>query len=565
MTTVSETASRILDEGSRPIIRDNYEQRLDYFAQEMAGQDRDFQAQVIAEIIRQDSDAFDSWLKSDRLQDLVGEGLVTQQEADDLIAGFSHGLDNGTIAADAVPGGFIRHTNQDLITSYVAAQDMDSREGFERALTAFSGIPANALPMVLQTPQYQEALQGFELGIQRHEDWYESLTVDVTVTPTSPYGPGFPTTIDAPVEFSKEQLQAMREGFRADDGMLANGELLLAYPDRAERNEAVTQQYYDLSTSMSGIVGSDNANWATFAVWASDEIGRNLEGTTGIALGEAAFGDPKFWLSKGNSMLISDIGPGFQYFTQTFANGQNRDMSFEQYWSNFQQEFAGRGISYLEGGSGDAELDMQNAFKAYYEAMQLNDQQQLSTDPTQQAQLADRRADLMLYANTLVGLQEQEIVQQDIQNGMSTPGGSVADFVGIPVDAMAAAFIDFHLPTADGQGERRIDTDSDIPQQDNRVDPAGTTFTTADGRVIQLDSALQSRLASLPGDSDGGANEYDIGNSGTQRWQDYGERMGSIYHLFANFQQYDALFGNPRDLFASRAEPLNNDPGIYIP
>lgn len=565
MTTVTETASRVLDAGSRPIIKDNYEQRLDYFAQEMAGKDRDFQAQVIAEIIRQDPGAFDSWLKSDRLQDLVGEGLITQQEANDLLGGFAHGLGNGTIAPDALPGEFVKHTNQDIITRYIGAQDMDTREGFERALTAFSGIPANALPMYLQTPQYQQALQSFELGIQRHQDWYEALTVDVTVTPISPNGAGFPVTSEAPVQFSKEQLQAMREGFRADDGMLANGELLLAYPDRAERNEAVTQQYYALSTAMSGIVGTDNANWATFAVWASDEIGRNLEGTTGIALGEAAFGDPKFWLSKGNSMLISDIGPGFQYFTQTFANGQNRDMSFDQYWSNFQQAFAGRGISYLEGGSGDAELDMKNAFKAYYEAMQLHDQQQASTDPTQQAQLAERRADLMLYANTLVGLQEQEIVQGDIQNGMSTPLGGAADWIGIPVDAMAAAFIDFHLPTADGQGERRIDTDEDIPQQDNRVDPSGTTFTTADGRQIQLDSALRERLASLEGDSDGGADEFDIGNSGTDRWQDYGERMGSIYHLFANFQQYDALFQNPRTLFESRAETLENDPGIYIP
>ena len=565
MTEISAIASRVLEEGSRPIIKDNYEQRLDYFAQEMAGKDRGFQAEVIAEVMRQDPGAFDSWLKSDRLQDLVGEGLVTQQEADDLLAGFAHGLETGTIAADALPGEFVKHTGQDMITSYIGAQNMDDRGGFERALVAFSGIPANALPMVLQTPQYQDALQGFELGIQRHQDWYEAATVDVTITTVSPYGPSLPTTLDAPVEFSKEQLQAMREGFRADDGMLANGELLLAYPDRAERNEAVTQQYHDLSTAMSGIVGTDNANWATFAVWASDEIGRNLDGTTGIALGEAAFGDPKFWLSKGNSMLISDIGPGFQYFTETFANGQNRDMSFDQYWSNFQQAFAGRGISYLEGGSGDRELDMKNAFKAYYESMQLNDQQQAGGSPAEQAERSARQADLMLYANTLVGLQEQEIVQGDIENGLSAPLAGAADAIGIPVDAIAAHFLDFHLPSVDGTGERRIDTDHDIEQQAGRVDPTGTRFTTADGQEIVLDTALRERLASLPGDSDGGADEYDIANSGTDRWQDYGERMGSIYHLFANFQQYDALFGNPRDLFPSRAETLANDPHVYIP
>jgi hypothetical protein len=541
MSTVTETAARILDEGSRPIIKDNYEARLDYFAQEMAGKDRSFQAQVIMEIMRQDNGAFESWLKSNRLDDLVNEGLVTQQERDDLVAGFAYGVQNGIIAAEHVPGAFVRDAhNPDLTAGYIRSQDLNDRDGFRNAVAAFSGLPPEQMSTFINDPANAATIQRFELAVQQHQDWYETQTMDFWT------GGEYPQHIEGDVQFSVEQLQAMREAFRTDDGFLTNGELLLAYPDRAERNERVTQQYYDLSTKMSGIVGDDNANWATFAVWASDEIGRNLDGTTGIELGEAAFGDPRFWLSKGNSMLISDIGPGFQYFTQTFANGQNRDMTFEQFWSNFRQEYGGRNISYLDG-SGDPENDMKNAFKAYYEAMQLHDQEQAATDPTQQAELADRRADLMLYANTLVGLQEQEIVQGDIENGMDTA-------LGVNFWGLASGWIDFHLP------QTTIHTDQDIPQQAGPVDPAGTTFTTVDGQVIQLDQALRDRLNSLPGNIDGDGDEYDIANSGTDHWEGYGERMGSIYHLFANFQQDGALFGNPRDVFGTRAEPLENDP-----
>ncbi len=546
------TAGRVLQEGHRPIIKDNYEQRLDYFAQTMSGQDRDFQAQVINEIHRQDPGAYDSWLTAERMNTLVDQGQITPQERDDLYAGFAYGLENGTIPADAVPGQFVGDSNSvPLASAYIARQDLNSREGFDNAVMAFSTIPADQMAAYINDPANAQTMQAFELAVQQHQDWYENLTMDTVVT-----GPYSYQEIEGKVTFSQEQLQAMRDGFRTDDNLLTNGELLLAYPDRAERNEQVTQQYYELSTAMSGIVGTDNANWATFASWASDEIGRNLTGNVGIGLGETAGGNPRFWLSKGNSMLISDIGPAFQYFTETFANGQNRDMSFEQFWSNFSQSHQGRNISYLDGG-GDAEHDMQNAFKAYYESMQLHDRELTTTNPTERQALAERRSDLMLYGNTLVGLQEQEIVDGDINAGMST-------VLGVNTGGMGGAFIDFHLPGANGQGERRIDTDLDIPLSQQRADPAGTQFTTVDGQTINLDQALRDRLNGLD-DVDNDGDEFDINNSGTNHWESYGERMGAIYHLFANFQRDPALFNNPRDVFDSRATPLNNDPRFPNP
>lgn len=555
MSTVTETAQRILDAGERPIIKDDYEARMDFFAQEMLGKDPQFQADVIAELMKKDGGAFDSWLQSNRLNDLVSSGRVTTRERDGLTAAFAHGLANGTISADKVPGAFVQGSHSPaLVAAYMGKQNFEDRGGFERALYAFSGVPADQMQAFITDPANAALMQRYELAVQGHQDWFESSTTDLVTTGRMVY------EHEADIEFSKDQLQAMRTAFAKDDGFLTNGELLLAYPDRAERNEKVTSQYHDLSTAMGGIVGTDNANWATFAVWASDEIGRNLSpGNGAMGLSEQAGGNPRFWLSKGNSMLISDIGPGFQYFTQTFANGNNRDMSFEQFWSKFQSEYSGRNISYLDG-SGDPEHDMKNAFKAYYEAMKLQDQGKATTDPAQLKQLADRRGDLMLYANTLVGLQEQEIIQGDIEKGMSIAGGLATNPFG-----GAGMFLDFHLANAQGNGELRIDTDRDIPAQANAVDPAGTQFTTVDGQTINLDQALRTRLDSLPGNIDGDGSEYDIGNSGTSHWEGYQERMGAIYHLFANFQQHPSLFDDPREVFGSRAEQLNNDPDIWLP
>ncbi|MCW7537116.1 hypothetical protein OOT46_04520 [Aquabacterium sp. A7-Y] len=547
---VQAAADRVMDAGERPIIKDNYEKRLDVFAQEMSQGDAQYQAELIDEILKRDPGAFDSWLKSNRVHDLTGEGLLTTQERDTIFRGMKAGIEGCRFNADEIPANFIRDSKDPaLIASYMRRQNTEDRGGFERSLTAFSGVPADQMRSFIADPNNKTLVRDFTLSVQRHQDWYENQTLDLLQTVTTPGGV-VSHQHDAPVSFSKEQLAAMRDAFRDNDGLKTNGELLLAYPDRIERNEEVTRQYSQLSHDMADIVGKDNANWATFAVWASDEIGRNLEGGLGIELGEMGLGDPRHWLSVGNSKLISDIGPGFQHFTKVFSDPANRNMSFEDFWAGFEAEWGGRGISYLDGGQ-DTQLDMKNAFKAYHEAMQLRQQETdlgLKGPGHEQeiAALANRRGQLMLYANTLVGLQEQDIIQPEIEKGMQSGAG-----LG-PVNLWGAGrhWIDLHSP------DRTFHTNESFPVSGDRV-KLDATFTTVDGKTIRLNDALNDRLAGLRGDD---KDPSDPASAATGHWERYGERMTYIYHLFAEYQRDGTLFTDPRVAFDSRATELNNDP-----
>lgn len=548
---VNAAADRVMDAGERSFWKDDYEKRMDVFAQEMAQGNQAFRAQLTAKILERDDGAFDSWLQGDRLNSRLDSGHIHGHERAAVIDGFKGALEQGLVKPDRVGADFVRETHDSgLIASYMKTQNLNDRDGFNRALKAFSGVEAGAMSSFAGDPANKGLMRDFTLSTQQHQDWYESQTVDMLVV--NQYG--FSTTHDAPVSFSKDQLSAMRTAFKAD-GLMTNGELLLAYPDRLERNEQVTRQYKELSDGMAGIVGKDNANWASFAVSASDEIGRNLKGAVGIELSEAVGGDPRYWLSVGNSRLVSDIGPGFEYFVSTFKDGKNRDMSFDDFYKGFEEKWGGRGISYLDG-KRDPELDMKNAFKAYYDAMKLNDREQMSPlSPAGRADLAEQRGKLMLYANTLVGLQEQEIVQPEIENGLSVlgitnPGGS------------GAWGIDLHIP--EGKDGRKFDTDIDQSNTANRVNLGGGTFTTVDGKTIDLDRAIRDRLNGLDGDA-GNEDEANVANSGTDHWESYSQRMGYIYHLFANQQRNPAMFNDPRDVFGTRAKELENEPLQVIP
>lgn len=548
---VHAAADRVMDAGERSFMKDDYEKRMDVFAQEMAQGNDAFRAQLVAELVHRDHGAFGSWLHADRLQSRLDSGHIHANERDAVIDGFRGALMQGLVKPGDVHADFVRDTHDPaLISTYMKAQDVNDRDGFNRSLQAFNGVDAKDMDAFASDPDNAQLMRDFTLGVQHHQDWYENQTVDLLVTNSW----GFSTTDKAPVHFSKDQLSAMRDTFKNHDGLMTNGELLLAYPDRLERNEAVTAQYKELSDGMKGIVGGDNANWATFAVSASDEIGRNLKGNLGIGLSEATGGDPRYWLSVGNSKLVSDIGPGFQYFVETFKDGKNRNMSFDDFWKGFQNKWGDRGISYLDGHR-DPEHDMKNAFKAYYDAMKLHDKEQTLSpmNPTQSADratLADQRGKLMLYANTLVGLQEQEIVQPEVENGLK-----VAGLVTNP-GGMAGWGVDFHLPE---DGGRRLDTDIDLPNTPNRVSLAGGSFTTVDGQTIKLDQAIRDRLNGLDGNPNN-EDESNPANSGTDHWESYSQRMGYIYQLFADYQRDPAMFNDPRQLFGSRAENLNNDP-----
>lgn len=554
---VQEAADRVMNAGVRWLIKDDYEARMDVFGEELLKGDKSYQGKLAAEIVERDPGAFKSWLQGGRMDSLVDGDRISPTERRAMLDGLGTALQSGQIERSQVPSGFV-HASHDLALTgaYMGRLNLDDRDDFGRALDAFSGLGPDDLRSFIADPQHRTQMLGLTLAVQRHQDWYESQSIDTVSTGAGAAPAGaWPVEMEAPLQFSKEQLAAMRGAFRDDNGLMINGELLLAYPDRLERNEQVTHQYHELSDQMGGIVGTDHANWVTFAQWASDEVGRNLKGTTGIAVGEFALGNPRYWLSVGNSRLISDIGPGFRHFADTFKDGKNRDMSFDKFWTGFKEKWGGRGISYLDGHN-DPKLDMKNAFKAYHEAMQLKDKELAATDPAQREALAGRRGELMLYGNVLVGLQEQKLIQPELENGLKAApminGGMVNPW------GAGRLGIDFHLPgTADPTQARKLDTNEDVPATPLRIEPSAS-FTTVGGQTINLDQAIRERLNGL--DTRNGEDEFDRANSNAPHWEKYGDRMSYIYHLFAGYQRDPRLTMDPRDAFASRATPLNNDP-----
>lgn len=97
MTDIQQKASEILDVGDRFLRSDDYEARMDYFAQELEKLDPAARAQLFDEILEQDSGAPRSWLTVDRLNSMVAEGRITSQERDAIFDAFGQAYVDGDV------------------------------------------------------------------------------------------------------------------------------------------------------------------------------------------------------------------------------------------------------------------------------------------------------------------------------------------------------------------------------------------------------------------------------------------------------------------------------------
>lgn len=99
MTEIQQKAAEILDVGVRwGPITDNYEQRMDVFAQELEKLSPQQRDDLFAEILSQDRGALNSWLTVDRLNTLVSEGTITPRERDAIFDAFGEAYVNGSIS-----------------------------------------------------------------------------------------------------------------------------------------------------------------------------------------------------------------------------------------------------------------------------------------------------------------------------------------------------------------------------------------------------------------------------------------------------------------------------------
>lgn len=97
MSEVEQIASNVLEKGDRFLIKDNYEARMDYFAQELEKLDPSARSALFDEILEQDPGAPMSWLTTDRLDTLVSEGRITAQERSAVMDAFGQAYVDGDI------------------------------------------------------------------------------------------------------------------------------------------------------------------------------------------------------------------------------------------------------------------------------------------------------------------------------------------------------------------------------------------------------------------------------------------------------------------------------------
>jgi len=218
-----------------------------------------------------------------------------------------------------------------------------------------------------------------------------------------------------------------------------------ALTDPVERNRLITQRYHDLSLDVARCIAGPNANWATFATWASKTAGESIRGqevppwvhellradeqvhAVLRRVREALDGDcppeagPKLDASSidplvlaratlqrvsdqvadGNRKVFAELAPLFARFVACFEPGKSQPRLDERAFTSL--------LDALRPGptEGGGQALLREAFSAYRDAS-------LDPDPC-------GRAQRMLLANCLVGLHEQTRLQSNIAAALDAP------------------------------------------------------------------------------------------------------------------------------------------------
>ncbi|MCP2241949.1 hypothetical protein [Lentzea aerocolonigenes] len=219
--------------------------------------------------------------------------------------------------------------------------------------------------------------------------------------------------------------------------VVADVDRIAAHPDPVVRNLQITHCYHLLSRAVAARTGG-SANWCTFAVWASKQIGqtirqedlartaeRLLKSSPEVAAGidlmarslrravpqqgldrvhevvrrtivtTARLDDVSAASAQGNLKVFEEIAREFARFLAEFGQGPG-DERIEEFCAGLRPGEPPEGQRYLR-----------QAFTRYHRAM-------TTSDPKQ-------RAELLLLANIEVGLHEQTRLQPEIAAAMQAP------------------------------------------------------------------------------------------------------------------------------------------------
>lgn len=336
------------------------------------------------------------------------------------------------------------------------------------------------------------------------------------------------------------------------------------------RNLLITQRYHDLMKALGAVVGCVNANWSTFATWASKTAGESIRGeevprelTELLKLEEsltarfdrlarafpwvpfrvldldldlfdvvrAMIAEVSEQIAEGNLKVFAELAPLFARFASEFSDPSRRT-----------RENLDAFLKRLR--PGPPERDGQDllvkAFTAYFEASR--------------AQTTKECAELVLYGNLLIGLHEQTRLQPNIRAALDAPLSPrvyaalrastkllLRPIFGWLFKSPLKAFLDALVPAWERLATRylmrlslpggsSIPLGSDIVVPRNPFPPDLDPLRDPD--LIELVRRYDSDLESTRG-------------SGAVNWCELSDRMRFICDLFRCRQQDPTLFEQP--------------------
>ncbi|MEM7338180.1 MAG: oxygenase MpaB family protein [Actinomycetota bacterium] len=210
------------------------------------------------------------------------------------------------------------------------------------------------------------------------------------------------------------------------------------------RNHLVTLCYVDLSDAMAELLGHDDANWCSLAVWPSFTVGESIRSSPTsrmkMMLAQMPFvpaslrdrlmasarldppdarGVMNRSLATGNRGVFYEIGMAWVDFLETFGDRSATITEDEEKFVAFSDRLMNMvpppGRNWPEG----ARRQLLNGFRAYLDALQI--------DPAN----STRRAQLILKANIFIGDHEQRRLQGWLDMSALDPIRNLTRWVGL--------------------------------------------------------------------------------------------------------------------------------------
>ena len=106
----AQDAKDLLEVGDKFLRRDDYDARAVAFGEAMQQGDAQYRQELIAEILKQDPNAFNSWMTPSRINALVDSGQIPQTARDAMAEGIAGAYNNGLL-----PGHEIRNQSGEVV------------------------------------------------------------------------------------------------------------------------------------------------------------------------------------------------------------------------------------------------------------------------------------------------------------------------------------------------------------------------------------------------------------------------------------------------------------------